>query len=155
MDAINKNTPTKKSGGESLSLPPPRAQIQNEMRRNRKLSRRQKKNTYRQAASHKLTRYTDHYCNECQHDVSGLLDHYCPCSHDDARRMHDHFCACQHQLEKNDDHWCPCPHTLSRSFIDEKLLNEIDTEARNRLEGASLKPAFIGVSCEGGLSPNV
>lgn len=67
--------------------------------------------------------------------------------------MQDHFCACKHQFEAGDDHWCPCPHMLDCSFIDEELLDEIDTEARNRVAGASLKPVFTAVACgeEGGL----
>lgn len=139
MNAINKN-----SRETSSSLPQTRAQIRKETKRTGKLDRRQQKIKYRKALNHNRIRYTDHYCGECQHDISGLLDHYCPCSHDDARRMQDHVCACPHQFEAGDDHWCPCPHMLGRGFIDEELLNEIDTKARNRVVEVIFEASIYG-----------
>ncbi len=147
MDAIHKSLPTEEPTAErkeflATFLPGIRlvhspAKIQGEMKRKRGPARRpaERKAKYRQTS--KITRFTDHYCGECEHDWSGLLDHYCRCSHDDARRMLDHSCACQHEFQTGDDHWCPCPHTLSSGFIDDRLLDEIDVQARNRVAGIS------------------
>lgn len=142
MDTI-KNTSTEKPADFGETTRPKGTQQspakrQKNMNKKRKLGRRQRKTKYREAykEAYKHTGYVDHYCNECQHNLAGLFDHYCPCSHDEARRQ-DHNCACSHQYEQGDDHYCPCPHTLSRGFIDEELLNEIDMEARNRVAGVS------------------